>query len=222
MDACLQGKGAEPDRGAAARVGGAEGGKVGVRLEPELEVLQRARLVELVRVRHAEREQRVEVVRIGLDGAAQAGDCLGVVVGVGVRLAERLPRNGILGLRLHRRLEDKHRLAQLAVLEEGCAAGEQVAAPDVRVDRLEAVRRVELAGNVVEAQARRGVPRAVPSALIVAALEPLPDGVEVGRVHRTAVGAARPRLRVVGNRELPPHLGEHGRAWESMGEHGRA
>ena len=61
--------------------------EIWVRLQPVLQVLQRTRLVELIRVRHAERKQRIQVVRVRVDGAALARDRRVVVVRVGVGLA---------------------------------------------------------------------------------------------------------------------------------------
>mmetsp|Transcript_63536 Transcript_63536/g.169351 ORF Transcript_63536/g.169351 Transcript_63536/m.169351 type:complete len:237 (-) Transcript_63536:413-1123(-) len=50
---------------------GGERGELGVGLNPVVEVEESARLVELVGEAHTEREQRVEVVRVGRDGLAQ-------------------------------------------------------------------------------------------------------------------------------------------------------
>ena len=98
--------------------GEAERREVGVRLEPVLQVVQRAALVELVRVRDAQREQRVEVVRVGAHCTAEAADGAVVLVRVGVRLPECLPRDRVVGALLHGRLEGEHRLRQLAAREE--------------------------------------------------------------------------------------------------------
>ena len=60
--------------------------EVGVRLEPVLEVVQRATLVELVGVRDAQREQRLEVVRVGAHCTAEAADGPAVLVRVSMGL----------------------------------------------------------------------------------------------------------------------------------------
>ena len=61
-------------------------------LYPRAQVFQRALLVELVHVRDAEREQRVEVVRVVLDRALEARDGLAVLVLLLVRGAQPAPR----------------------------------------------------------------------------------------------------------------------------------
>ena len=86
-------------------------------MKGELQVLQSARLIELVCIRYTQRQQRVQIMRVGVDRVSQARNRLVVVVGIRVGLAERLPRDCVLWRRLHRGFEHQHRFGQLAGTE---------------------------------------------------------------------------------------------------------
>ena len=171
--------------------GEAERGEVGVRLEPVLQVVQRAALVELVRVRDAQREQRVEVVRVGAHCAAEAADGAVVLVRVGVRLPERLPRDRVVGAALHRGLEGEHRLRQLTAREELGTEGQQPARHLLAHEGVDGGEGVVVVARIEQ----RRLPRRLEAA-VLAALERRPQRLHLGQAAVDAVLAQRvvPRL----------------------------
>mmetsp|Transcript_82 Transcript_82/g.299 ORF Transcript_82/g.299 Transcript_82/m.299 type:complete len:216 (+) Transcript_82:670-1317(+) len=75
-------------------------------------------MVELVDVRDAEREERVQVVGVLLHGRLQAHDGASILVVLRMAHAQHAPRLAVVVLPLHTRLERQHRLAQPPLVEQ--------------------------------------------------------------------------------------------------------
>mmetsp|Transcript_27683 Transcript_27683/g.70508 ORF Transcript_27683/g.70508 Transcript_27683/m.70508 type:complete len:477 (-) Transcript_27683:1306-2736(-) len=94
--------------------------------QPRGQVAHRLPHVELVGVRHAQREPHIRVGRVGLQRAQHGGDGLLVVVVLSVHRAQQPPRLRVVRPRLHLRLQRQRRLAQHAAPEQVLALGQRL------------------------------------------------------------------------------------------------